>query len=268
MRCFVCSFHQVGFQCTTCLEQKLTLYQSQYQEYNKIPIISPETPLISTIITWKNRLSFLQFQIQLKTRLLKQSRCDVVAAQRIQQEKQSRLQRLSKKQPLGEPSSIESIPFETLVQYQCYLIKDLVSIFRLRKVIRNQSKLEYRILSVGFSPFSMLCKCEPVLQRKWNAGIMFVVAFLLQMSHYLEIILPYRLQFGAPCTIHSKSEHTHELHLSPETNQLDEFITALSKLNYNIAYLCSTQSVSIPLDQCHETLEMLAKCCSSSRLAQ
>jgi hypothetical protein len=42
----------------------------------------------------------------------------------------------------------------------------------------------------------------------------------------------------------------------------------MSILNYNIAYLCHTQQISIPLDQTHETLEMLAKCCSSSELGK
>jgi hypothetical protein len=90
----------------------------------------------------------------------------------------------------------------------------------------------------------------------------------LLLARYLGVVFPFTLQFGPIPTARWNTNEDGTIALSLSESSVDLFVIGLSILNYNIAYLCHTQRISIPLDQTHETLEMLAKCCSSSELGK
>ncbi|KNC99022.1 uncharacterized protein SPPG_05972 [Spizellomyces punctatus DAOM BR117] len=210
---------------------------------------------------------------------------------------------------------------EVLMQSRRLLVREVVSIFRLRKVQRKQGKEaigggvmssaistysvrngtssslvssgvtttqslpiartstsallssspdvpEYRIINVGFPIFGYSLSSP---HERFNAGLGYVIHMTILLSHYLHVTLPFQIvnkgarSFAQAAYVDSSSEFSH-LPLYLSDNNVEAFTVGLSMLNYNIAYLCYTQGVDIPIYQVHNTLENLALCCQAPDL--
>ncbi|TPX68875.1 hypothetical protein SpCBS45565_g02803 [Spizellomyces sp. 'palustris'] len=211
---------------------------------------------------------------------------------------------------------------EVLMQSRRLLVREVVSIFRLRKVQRKQGKEaiggpvmglgsstlsvrngisssslvssgmtttqslpvarsstssllspspdvpEYRIINVGFPIFGYSLSSP---HERFNAGLGYVIHMTILLSHYLHVTLPFQIvnkgarSFAQATYVDSSSEFS-QLPLYLSDNSVEAFTVGLSMLNYNIAYLCYTQGVDIPIYQVHNTLENLALCCQGPDL--
>ncbi|KAG0229219.1 hypothetical protein BGW41_003159 [Actinomortierella wolfii] len=103
-----------------------------------------------------------------------------------------------------------------------------------------------------------------------NTSIGNVVHMSTLIACYLGVKLPF-LTYLRSFVYHihpslSASSRRTPLNLS-ETN-LESFAMGLAMLNYNIAYLCYTQGVYIPLKKAPNTLENLLACCQSPNLGK
>jgi hypothetical protein len=54
--------------------------------------------------------------------------------------------------------------------------------------------------------------------------------------------------------------------LEDDDKNFEKFIHGMAMLNYNLAYLCHTQGVKIPVSQVANTLQSLMACCSAPGL--
>jgi hypothetical protein len=114
-------------------------------------------------------------------------------------------------------------------------VKDLITLFRLRKVARTPSDpLEYRILTVGQPNHS-----KP---QKLMAFVQFTAMLTKLLSQYLNVPLLNEIQGSA-------SE-------------------MLAIINYNIVYICFTQNVNIPLERSTNTLDNIALLCQAPELGK
>ncbi|ORZ04810.1 hypothetical protein BCR41DRAFT_281880, partial [Lobosporangium transversale] len=101
-----------------------------------------------------------------------------------------------------------------------------------------------------------------------NTTIENVIHMMTLVTCYLGIKLPYdtftrqsRYYIQAATTAGSKRT---PLFLSE--NNLMLFAAGLGYLNYNIAYLCHSQGIHIPLENVANTLENLLACCEAPNL--
>lgn len=56
------------------------------------------------------------------------------------------------------------------------------------------------------------------------------------------------------------------LFLEDDDNNFKKFVNGMAMLNYNLAYLCYTQNIKIPVSQTANTLQSLMACCRASDL--
>ncbi|KAJ3313807.1 hypothetical protein HDU76_002547 [Blyttiomyces sp. JEL0837] len=134
---------------------------------------------------------------------------------------------------------------------------------------------EYRIINVGFSTYGDYFAYQ---REKFNAGLGHVVHMTIIMSHYLGVTLPFPVTYkgslsSAQCGIQNISplldnnpSPPSQVPLFLTDSNLDAFTVGLSMLNYDIAYLCHSQGVTIPIHQVPNTLENLALCCRAANL--
>jgi hypothetical protein len=86
------------------------------------------------------------------------------------------------------------------------------------------------------------------------------------VSRYLGITLPFPLLFASIPIVKLNANEDKVIALFD--SNLESFVVALALFDYDIAYLCHSQNVQIPLEETHQTLEMIARCCSSAELGQ
>jgi hypothetical protein len=172
----------------------------------------------------------------------------------------------------GQPA-IQEIHL-SLSRYRRILIKDLVSIFKLRKVVRKAktgSTVEYRILSVGCPLLSSLSQAMPSLAvKKINSFAIYVVQMTCLIASYLGLTLPYSFLYnqGIPsvCLEPALEEGNRPLALTPTNGE--SFLVGMAVLNYNLAFLCFSQGVEISLEKTTATLDLLAGLCESPQLGR
>ncbi|KAL2916265.1 hypothetical protein HK105_204021 [Polyrhizophydium stewartii] len=172
-----------------------------------------------------------------------------------------------------------------LLRIRRQLVKDLLSIFRLRRVLRRRApgsgamsgeslvdQVEFRVLHVGFSIYGNLPQLSSQQREKLNAVVGYAVQLTLLLAHYLGIKLPYEIcwagsrSFVRQAFTTNLDHGTRPLH-STESNS-EGFVAGLALLNYDIVYLCYTQGVIIPLERSVYLLENLAACCQAPELGR
>jgi hypothetical protein len=143
------------------------------------------------------------------------------------------------------------------------MIQSLIDIFRLRKVSRTSKTgtfVEYRIVNGGMPPLDTLHKISHRHHAKLNTCIGHIIHLLIILTNYLNIYLPFAI------TMHPQEIQKISLTFS-STNQ-DQFIQALSMLNFNLIHICASQSISISLSLSTKPLDILAKLLSASTLGR
>ncbi|KAJ3104312.1 hypothetical protein HDU97_009388 [Phlyctochytrium planicorne] len=147
---------------------------------------------------------------------------------------------------------------------------------------------EYRVVNVGFCVYGdYLCiysvlkpDINPMIaypREKFNAGMGYVVQLTILMTHYLGVGVPFELTVkgsksaakGIPDRLpRIEGYSSGEMPLYLTDTNIEAFIVGISMLNFNIAYLCHTQGVTIPISNISNTLENLALCCRATKLGQ
>lgn len=65
---------------------------------------------------------------------------------------------------------------------------------------------------------------------------------------------------------HIPNLHNSKIPLFLDDKNFRRFTIGMAMLNYNIAYLCYTQGVEIPLSRVTNALQALMECCRSPRI--
>lgn len=144
-------------------------------------------------------------------------------------------------------------------------IQSLLEIFRLRKVSRTTksgSMIEYRIVNCGMPSLESLHLIPHKHYYKVNSCIFHCIHLIMLLSNYLDIHLPFPMSLN-PQQIFDPNR-AYSLILSQ--NQQEDFVNGISMLNFNILFICASQNVEIPFQECTKTLDMLAKLLSSMNL--
>ncbi|KAI8985988.1 UV radiation resistance protein and autophagy-related subunit 14-domain-containing protein [Pilobolus umbonatus] len=170
------------------------------------------------------------------------------------------------------------------------LVKEVVSLFDLKPGIVGEQEVMIP-LNIPFSkPVSAakedLYICGVTLptrlidvskypKEELNAPIGLIIHMLSLIVRYLDIKLPFiifhkgikpYIKMGVP---NVKPWHNYSkmpLFLDDEDKNFRRFTIGMAMLNYDIAYLCFTQGVEIPLSQVANTLQGLLACCNAPEL--
>ncbi|KAJ3346017.1 hypothetical protein HDU83_003513 [Entophlyctis luteolus] len=145
--------------------------------------------------------------------------------------------------------------------------------------------LEFRLVNVGFSTFGDYYLYP---REKFNAALGHIMHMTILMSHYLGINrLPFQLVYAGSKShvktntldmrgllrsdmrdVTSNGRMSSEMPLFLTATNIEAFTIGLTLLNYDIAYLCWTQGVTVPLHLGASSLENLAACCRASGLGR
>ena len=140
-------------------------------------------------------------------------------------------------------------------------IEELIAMFRLRRVLNKQSIQEVRILYFKFD-FTNIKN-----QKKLNQSVNSIIKFLVLIAQYLNQPLPNPIYAQARMIRFDYSE-TGLKPLELNERNAEDFLLGLAALNFNIACLCYSQGVQIQVEDTCDTLELLAKLCSSPLLGK
>ena len=227
----------------------------------------------SKLMDLKDRIDQVQKTIQTKLRQVPQppkildeiKSCKVVIGEKQAWIKRNALVLESlRKYNLVSSTILDQINLKNEMDYNLSRskIQDLIEMFRLRRVENNKMKQEVRILYFKFDLTN-----NNVNRRKLNQCVNVILKFVVLITKYLNQLLPNAIYLQERMIRYDFSE----LGLKPleltERNG-EDFLVGLATLNYNIAYLCCTQNVDILLEDCCDTLEMLAKLCGSPSLGK
>ncbi|RCH88523.1 hypothetical protein CU098_004398 [Rhizopus stolonifer] len=181
------------------------------------------------------------------------------------------------------------------------LVKEVTSLFELKPGVVEESQALQSPLapqsSVELPPFSQptvmpmegkddLYICGVTLptrlidvskypKEELNAPIGLVIHMLGLVVRYLGIKLPFMIfQKGIqhyirmipPNTQIWSSTRKFPLFLEEDDKNFKRFVVGMAMLNYNLAYLCHTQGVKIPVSQVVNTLQSLMACCRAPGL--
>ncbi|KAI8928200.1 hypothetical protein BC831DRAFT_397818 [Entophlyctis helioformis] len=112
-------------------------------------------------------------------------------------------------------------------------------------------------------------------REKLNAVVGYATQMTLLLSHYLGVMLPYEIfMLDAQPMIRQRpwvrlTRARDRLRSLVSTDRNTEaFVTALALLAYNVAYLCFSQDVIIPVEQTVYLLENIAACCQAPGLGR
>ncbi|KAI9142242.1 UV radiation resistance protein/autophagy-related protein 14, partial [Paraphysoderma sedebokerense] len=109
-------------------------------------------------------------------------------------------------------------------------------------------------------------------QEKLNAAIGYAVHMLNLLALYLGIHLPFQLIYLGSKSYakinYAKSigDPNSQFPLYLTEDNFESFLFALAMLNYNVAYLCHTQGIEIPLQKTPQTLANLMSICKATEL--
>ncbi|KAI7874681.1 hypothetical protein K492DRAFT_183680 [Lichtheimia hyalospora FSU 10163] len=107
-------------------------------------------------------------------------------------------------------------------------------------------------------------------KEELNASIGLLIHILGLIVRYLGIKLPNPIFYKSvhPYVRYNsdRQRHSTKIPLFLDDKNFRRFTIGMAMLNYNIAYLCYTQGVEIPLSQVTNALQALMECCRSPRI--
>ncbi|KAI9275630.1 UV radiation resistance protein and autophagy-related subunit 14-domain-containing protein [Phascolomyces articulosus] len=107
-------------------------------------------------------------------------------------------------------------------------------------------------------------------KEELNAAIGHLIHMLGLIIRYLGVKLPfpiyYKTMYPYIRSTIAKQRNSSKMPLFLDDKNLRRFTIGMAMLNYDIAYLCHTQGVEIPLSQVTNALQALMACCRSQRL--
>ncbi|KAI8088897.1 UV radiation resistance protein/autophagy-related protein 14 [Halteromyces radiatus] len=162
------------------------------------------------------------------------------------------------------------------------LVKEVVSLFDLKPGVVEDADDD---MTTGLDDIRLTSNnsnIDPQQQKKQeygypkeelNSAVGYTAQMLDLIVRYLGIKLPFELyRKGIHIYIHSiphsslyPNQSKKPLFLEDDKN-FRKFLTGVSMLNYDIAYLCYTQGAHIPLSQVANTLQNLMICCNAPSL--
>ncbi|KAI9307887.1 UV radiation resistance protein/autophagy-related protein 14 [Cunninghamella echinulata] len=143
------------------------------------------------------------------------------------------------------------------------LVKEVVSLFDLKP----------GVVEVDEGDGSIRTAINRYPKDELNSAIGYTTQMLELIVGYLGIKLPFTifrkdLRLYIRSIPHSRlyqSQSKMPLFLDDDKN-FRKFLIGISMLNYDIAYLCYTQGVDIPLSQVANALQNILACCNSPQL--
>lgn len=246
MECPVCNQPNKHFKCSSCCTLFINLKQTE-QDALTAEVEELKSKVLP--LTKKASVSYTRL-IEIYTHkrdYLRKNRALLDVVSNIPKEEESR-------SPinLSKPPEMQS----NLIESRRRLVKDLISIFRLRK---SKSSLEYRIHN------STLSLSSPFPRDRFNASLAFTAQLTHLLAAYTDTILPFEIntKLVRP-TITLKSSYY--LYLGQELSE--SFYIALTALCFNVAYIAHCNGVAIKDEsECCLVLDLIAKTCTSPALA-
>ncbi|ORX75774.1 hypothetical protein BCR32DRAFT_209986, partial [Anaeromyces robustus] len=103
-----------------------------------------------------------------------------------------------------------------------------------------------------------------------NTSLEYIIQYVILLSYYLDIKLPFSLHYQGvrsyvECHLYNCTCY---LPLCYSEKTIEEYLTGLSMLCYDIVYLCYTQGVIVKEDSVLNILENIYKCTKSPYLGQ
>ncbi|OZJ05433.1 hypothetical protein BZG36_01611 [Bifiguratus adelaidae] len=194
------------------------------------------------------------------------------------------------------PESISDITsewrhtYQMLIDSKRVLVLELCSLFDLRKTlggVDSLSRSERRKARANRTPdedtadLYTICglRCpsakigiSALPREELNAAIGHVIHLISLLVHYLGIKLPYLIvNKGVFSYIRSttpKKQSSNKMPLFLTDQNTHYFTIGLAMLNYDIAYLCHTQGLEIPMQRVANMLQNLSSCCRSRTLGR
>ncbi|KAI8637164.1 UV radiation resistance protein/autophagy-related protein 14 [Parasitella parasitica] len=148
------------------------------------------------------------------------------------------------------------------------LVKEATSLFELKPGVVEEPEISGLAASNAAS-------IAAYPKEELNAPVGLVVHMLGLIVRYLGIKLPFLImQKGTRPYIRTikgsiqlwHSDRKMPLFLEDDDKNFKKFVNGMAMLNYNLAYLCYTQNVKIPVSQTANTLQSLMACCQASDL--
>ncbi|KAI8819539.1 UV radiation resistance protein/autophagy-related protein 14 [Fimicolochytrium jonesii] len=334
MECPVCGSSHKRFWCTRCLSDRLhahrgvqtaTSAECKSLAQQITAVLEPARPPTGIsrsveMASLKVRLSSLQDDISDSRRRVQLAKDELSAAkalmatrrreytesrQMVESERMRGIERAVRERNDAQKSYLQTA--DVLMQSRRLLIRELLSIFRLRKVQRRLSKppalgsvgacipsgasahvgarqtvtaisptgpahadpIEYRIVNVPSPVFGYALNCP---RERFNAAIGHIIHMCAVLGKYLDIDFPFKVvNKGTKSCAYRNSAFAIEITRMPlylTDSNAEHFTIGLAMLNYNIAYLCYTQGVDIPLLNVTNTLENIALCCQAMNLGR
>ncbi|TPX57715.1 hypothetical protein PhCBS80983_g03612 [Powellomyces hirtus] len=328
MECYSCSSTHKPFWCTRCLSKRLHTYVAtqaalakeretlaqriaSFHGRTRPPSgISPAEEAFST----QKRIAALQADIDYSREQIRQRKLEAQDLRRTLQDRRTRLSDAFTTLRLGRTRLLDLMhkdieethkqytqSADVLMQSRRLLVRELLSIFKLRKVQRRFPKsvsnttivqsfsassssatrpqsaiaatapgiIEYRIVNV---PLPIFGYTMSVPRERFNAAIGHTIHMCVLLFQYLHVNLPYftvnKGENSYAQAQHVVADEASRMPLYLTDNNAESFIVGLSMLNYNIAFLCHTQGVHIPIYDVPNTLENLVLCCQASNLGR
>lgn len=261
--------------------------------------------VIQTLVASKNRLCMsldsiqaqqtkLNKEIQSKTLHLSELKRAIETKRRMVEQAKSRFKSSVSKEKNDAVIKVWHRTHKMTIGTKRVLVQEVASLFELKPgVIEERSIVMDHEDRMPFSkrPISLLNKedlyiCGVTLPTKLidvstcpkeeiNAPISLVVHMLRLIVHYLGIKLPFKIfqkgiypyiRLETPNPKLWRNNNKMPLFLDKEDKNLKRFTIGVAMLNYNIAYLCYTQGVEIPLSEVANTLQSLMACCYAPKL--
>ncbi|EIE79898.1 hypothetical protein RO3G_04603 [Rhizopus delemar RA 99-880] len=153
------------------------------------------------------------------------------------------------------------------------LVKEVASLFELKPGVIEEEEQQQQNAVLMLDHEDRMPFTYP--KEEINAPISLVVHMLRLIVHYLGIKLPFKIfqkgiqpyiRLETPNSKLWRNNNKMPLFLDKEDKNLRRFTIGMAMLNYNIAYLCYTQGVRIPLSEVPNTLQSLMACCHAPKL--
>ena len=213
MFCDFCFLENSSFQCQSCMDKKISEFQSKIQFLER-EIYSKKEGLKSKIFKFPSKavdlkeISILKSQIQkLKLKFPSKRICKKII---LESQEPIEIQLLQKETDIikGKLSKAQNI-----------LKRELLSIFNIKIQIFSNSSCKLLINNLYFNPYDTSMPIE-----LYNHNFTCIIHLVILLSWYLEEFLPINLDFSNVLDMLQSRD--------------DKFIQVLASLNYNLLILC------------------------------
>ncbi|KAI8078023.1 UV radiation resistance protein and autophagy-related subunit 14-domain-containing protein [Gilbertella persicaria] len=138
------------------------------------------------------------------------------------------------------------------------LVKEVTSLFELKPgVVEESQALQKYPKEELNAPIGLVIHMLGLVVRYLGIKLPFMI-FQKGIQHYIRMI--------PPNTQIWSSTRKFPLFLEEDDKNFKRFVVGMAMLNYNLAYLCHTQGVKIPVSQVVNTLQSLMACCRAPGL--